>query len=159
MGPNCNSVSWPCLLELEGNNFVSLFNLMKKCLWGIILTIWENCAFSTFATSARHTKIRRKDSWVPLVKVNFSKGNFLRVQNQLRFISLQAQKVQSRYSSVRNWSHLATIWNMSFIWIMSFFTNMSHVYDLNQYIFMMSHQYYLNYVVLSFIWATWWQNS
>ena len=33
MGPNCNSVSWPCLLELEGNNFVSLFNLMKKCLW------------------------------------------------------------------------------------------------------------------------------
>ena len=56
------------------------------------------------------------------------------------------------YSSVLNWSHVATIWNMSFIWIMSFlqiwamctiwinsFFKMRHVYYLDCVEFYLSH--------------------
>ena len=55
----------------------------------------------------------------------------------------------SNYSSVLNWSHVATIWNMSFIWVMSFsqiWAKLSHVYYLDQQFFIMRHMYYLDYV-------------
>ena len=69
--------------------------------------------------------------------------NFICLQQQLA-VAFFGKQIHS-YSSVLNLSHMATIWNMSFIWSVPF-SQTSHVYYLDQLFFIMRLVYYLDCV-------------